>query len=501
MRSKKNKIFYILFLIIIFLYTYVGFFSPGYDDEFFNISLTENLGLKVLSYIQTKDVHPPGSYLLNWFFYSVTNSWSIVRTISGLLTALSIIYAGIFVRKSYGDLRGFLFLIFLAFNPAILMWGTSVRWYSYFLPLLIYLSVVPKSSHKFYWAKLFVGFLILGYFGYAVFIVAPSLFVLYWMQSDQSFKNKLKQVFLWGFLSLLGYLPQLYIFSTVHINGSSSQRSPLLKGFVGFMISHLSNQGVFPISVGGVLCCLGVFGIMFLSLRKDFRRSLLSRYALSYFIGIIFLILSGLGGKFRNFVLLSPLQSFSLSTIIPDFRKNIWIKISLFCFFFGNVIGVYNVIFHTNTTKNSWNFPLKKVLTQLERIRSSCGEEILFFTHDPLLTYVLEKKNYFVVSPYGQRNSKVYESKLNYKCIIIAKTFAGLLEDSKIKKMYTAFERTSDKIEEKILIGFDPYYSFKKKLDSRYPEYQVELFVLRHANFDELMNTWQSLPRDQVLGI
>lgn len=501
MQSKKNKIFYILFLIIIFLYAFVGFFSPGYDDEFFNITLIENLGLKVLSYVQTRDVHPPGSYILNWFFYYVTNSWSIVRMISGFLTAVSIIYAGIFVRKSYGDLSSFFFLIFLAFNPAILMWGTSVRWYSYFIPLLIYLSVVPKSSHKFYWSKLFIGFLILGYFGYAVFIVAPSLLFLYWMQSEQSIENKLKRVLLWGSLSLLGYLSQLYTFVTIHINGSSAQRSPLLKGFAGFVISHLSNQGVFPISVGGVLCCLGALGILLLSLRKDFRKRLLSSYTLSYFVGIICLILSGLGGKFRNFVLLSPLQAFSLLTILPDFRKNMWIKISLFFFLFGNIIGVYNVVFHTNTTKNSWNFPLKKVLTQLERIRSSCGDEILVFTHDPLLTYVLEKKNYYVVSPYGQQNSKVYESKSNYKCTVIAKTFAGSLEDSKIKKMYTAFERTSDKIEEKILIGFDPYYSFKKKLDSRYPKYQVEIFVLRYANFDELMKTWQSLPRDQVLGI
>lgn len=501
MQSKKNKIFYILFLIIIFLYAYVGFCSPGFEDDFFNIYLIEDLGFKVLSYIQTKDVHPPGSYFLNWFFYSLTNSWSIVRLISGFLTALSIIYAGISIRKAYGDLRGFLFLIFLAFNPGVLMWGTSLRWYSYFLPLLIYLSITPNPSNKFYWAKVFIGLLLLGYIGYAAFIVAPSLVFLYWRQSDQSIKEKLKKVFLWGALSLLFYIPQLNIFLTVHINESGSQRFSLLNGFAGFVMSHLSNHGVFPISLAGFLGCLGASGVIFLSLKKDFKKILLSNYGFSYIMGIFFLIISGLGGKYRNFVIFSPLQSFSLSIFIPDLRQNNWVKAFLFCFLFGNVIGIYNVIFHKNTIKNSWNFPLKKVMNQLEIIKSSCGHETLLFVHDPVLTYALEKKNYFVVSPFGKEKSKVYKFKLNYKCIVIAKTFVGALKNSKIKKMYTAVEGVAHKIEEKIYIGFDPYYSFKKKLDSRYPKYQVELFVLRSANFDDLMNGWQSLDRDRALGL
>jgi hypothetical protein len=491
-KNKNEIFFFLLFFIVFLLYSLVGFLSPGYDDEFFNVKLVEKLGFNTIKFVQSQDVHPPGSYFLNWIFYSITDNWKIVRFISGFFTAASIVYAVNFIRQSYGNTKAFLFLIFLGFNPAVLMWGTGVRWYSYFIPVLIYLLVVPRSNNRFYWVKLFIGLLVLGYLGYAVFIVAPSLFFLYWRNSNQLWKVKLRKIFFWAMVSLFFYLPQLKIFFTVHINGSDAQRSSLLKGLIGFVVAHVSNQGVFPLSLGGLATCLGTVGVILFSLKKDFKKIIVFNYMGSYFIGLFFLIISGLGGKFRNFVILSPLQALSLSTIIQNFKRDLWIKISFFFLLVGNMLGVYNVMSHTNTTKNSWNLPVDAVIRKLEKIKSDCSSEILVFVHDPLLAYSLEKKKYVIVSPFEKVNSSVYGLKSISRCVVIAKTFVGTFSDSKIRQMYSAVEGiTRDINKETIYLGYDSYYSIKAMLDDRYPKYQVELLVFESKDFDDLINSWQ----------
>ncbi|MFW2098708.1 hypothetical protein ACG9ZL_21270, partial [Acinetobacter sp. ULE_I057] len=53
------------YFFIVILYGPVGFFSPGYDDEFFNINLIETYVIKSLIIVQTGDVHQQASYLIN----------------------------------------------------------------------------------------------------------------------------------------------------------------------------------------------------------------------------------------------------------------------------------------------------------------------------------------------------------------------------------------------------------------------------------------------------
>src|SRR5690554_1150729 len=85
-----RKLLALAFLWI--LYGSVGFLSYGYDDEFFNINLVEfaDGASHLLTLVNRIDVHPPGSYLLNWLLLKMTGDWSLVRLIGALVTASSL---------------------------------------------------------------------------------------------------------------------------------------------------------------------------------------------------------------------------------------------------------------------------------------------------------------------------------------------------------------------------------------------------------------------------
>lgn len=154
------------------MYGTVAYQSPGYDDEFFNINPIENIGFGVVAMTQSTDVHPPGSYLLDWLLYAVFGKWELVRLAISLLTASSLIWAAASYRSRKGDLPGFLLILIMGLNPGILLWRTGLRWYAFFVPVLIWLSILLEQPGWKYWIKCFFGLLVLGYLGYAVFIVA-----------------------------------------------------------------------------------------------------------------------------------------------------------------------------------------------------------------------------------------------------------------------------------------------------------------------------------------
>ena len=64
-QEKFEYVSIIIYALTLILYTTVGFYSPGYDDEFYNIALIEKLGSKTIHFTQNNDVHPPLSYVIN----------------------------------------------------------------------------------------------------------------------------------------------------------------------------------------------------------------------------------------------------------------------------------------------------------------------------------------------------------------------------------------------------------------------------------------------------
>ena len=474
-----NKLI-LLYPLLYVLYFYVGFSSPGFDDEFYNISNIEKLGIGVIKAVQTSDVHPPGSYFIDWLLFRIFGRWDAVRGVISILSATSILYAVEAVRRKFGNPSGLLCFLLLGLNPAILLWCTSIRWYAFFVPITIWILIIPAVSGVKYWLKCFGGLLLLAYFGYAFVIVAPSIFLLYWISDNDSIKVKLKNILLCGSLFFGLYSYQFVIFFTIHLKNKTDQISTIARSLLGFWISLIGNQGLFPISFFGVITSIGIIGASIIgcsfSMKRPFFNSK-NKYMMAYGMGSLLSIITGLSGKFRNLVVISPFQSIWLSTIkINNIYLSKLYRLFIFMIIIGNLAGDFNVISHKNTTKNSWNIPVITIIKYLDNEKTKCGGDLVVLSHDPTLSIVLEKNYFQSISPYSILSTPNDILIKQHACVIILETYSGAISEKKYNSMQHELSKLEYKNIDRTNFGKDNYFYYKRKLDSRYPEYIVSAY-------------------------
>jgi hypothetical protein len=482
--------FVYLYVFLILLYGVVSFQSQGYDDEFFNIRLIEKFGFETVNIVQTTDVHPPGSYLADWILYRTLGRWDLVRVAIGMFTAAALIAAISSVRKKYGDFSGLVCFIMLGLNPAYLLWCTGLRWYAFFVPILIVLLLVPQKKTTFYWARCFIGLALLGYFGYAMFIVAPSVVLLHWSMDKSELKTKLKQVSTWIAAFVLLYAYQIRIFLEVHIKNKDSQVSTFVKNIMGIFIANVSNQGVFPISIPGQITILGMAGIMGLIVYSNVRLKKTNIYLVPYLIASVASVMTGLAGKFRNLVILSPVQGLWITTSTLELlaEKKIF-NFFLICVFVGNSWGIANIVLHTNTTKNSWNLPVQNILGELEQNRQKCHGSYLVLSFDTTLTWHIDKERFNHIGPYDENSANNINRQ--FQCLTVIKTYVGSnYPGDKYSNMFAELGKLQFGSSVTKKLAHDDFYLAKQKIDGNYPEYTVEMTTFYDVRYLPPFNSW-----------
>jgi hypothetical protein len=479
---------YFFYFLALLLYVSTALNSYGFDDEFFNIGIVEAYGLSAFLTTQTIDVHPPLSYLINALLYEVLGSWVAVRVISALAICVALFYVGESFVKKYGHRAATLTFLLLASNPAILLWGTSLRWYAYFLPIFLWLSITPKKQGIAYWAKLTVGLTALGYTGYIAFLVAPAIILIYWLESNQHFKTKLKYLITSLIFGLTAYLPQLLIFLNVHLPNAGGQMGSIFDSIAGVFITQFSNQGVFPISIAGLVGAAGMMLVMTIALMSQPLPNLRqdSKF-ISYAVFTMLAVVSGISAKFRNLMIASPLQALWLGSVIPKTRaKKAWM-LGLSLVFVSNFWGVFNVYFHQNTTKNSWNLPIDEILTYLASESSACDGSSVFFTHDPTISYYVERSYVNSFGPYVRNLTSLQD---RYRCGFIITTFQGSISDDVYSDMMHSIESLGYSSRTVLYLQEDPFYAFKNRLDSRYPRYVATITKIEDLENVITMDSW-----------
>lgn len=477
--SRIGAAFAMAYVLLFLLYGYVGYTSPGFDDEFHTIRWIEELGPGIISGAQTRDVNPAGSYAIFWLLHSALGSWSLVRLVVSLGAAAAATYAIVRIHRSHGAGRGLMAIFLVGLNPALLMWTTSLRWYALFVPILIVLSFPPRPVGWRLWATYFGGLLVLGYLGYAMLVIAAPLAYLYWCADSRTSKEKARQILPLGMLFMLLYSYQMWVFLTEDLRRDSTQRFPLLDGVIGFGVAALSNQGVFPLSIGGAASVFGTIGawaiISLTGLRQNIHRN---SFFVPYWLGALLLLASGLAGKYRNFIVLAPWQSLSLTQAVVAQK---WLGAFLVCVGListGNIIGVVNVTSHTNTSKGSWNLPVKQVTAIVKATSAACNDDVVVVAFDPTLTYTLEALGYPVVGPVATKTDMVQATGRAPACLVSIRTYSGIREDQarRVHSAVTGIEATSKSTQR---VGYDSSYEVKRLLEPNYPEFQVEIVTLR----------------------
>jgi len=485
LNKQERLLLWLHFALILLIYAATGYYSPGFDDEYFNLMIVERYGIGVANYTQSTDVHPPLSYLLNAWLYQLIGKWEWIRMISGILTGTTIL-ATIHRLGKGRDIKFSLILIYLlAFNPAILMWGTSLRWYGYFLPVLIWLMALPSQS-RWHWPKFFLSFLWLGYTGYISFFIFPPLFLYYWMKDNREKKEKIKAILLPGLLVALAYLPQFIIFYQVHFPRSGGQVFSLSSGLIGILSTHVSNQGVFPLSIPGIVSALGTL-ILSIHLLRKAKEEWKSPYLIPFGLGEMILLASRIAGKIRNLSVMLPLQAIWFTERFSRTTSR-WLMIGMGLIVFGNLAGTYNVIQHEDTTKNSWNLPVDDVKRFVLEQTKTSRSHTLIYCHDPILTWHLEKMGYPVRSPYGHHEISVKNR--NFNEVIVIWTNPGFIYKQRMDLYHFEIDLIKSSSKTRYMIGSDKYAFIKRRKEPRYPNELVNLQLIREPQQIAESSVW-----------
>ena len=481
--NKENNFFFkrffenVFFVLISGIYLYVAYTSFGFDDEFSNIKIIENNDLlNTIKIINSNDVHPPLSYVLNWLLYNSLKNWSYVRSLItvGLLASLLNFYR--YLKFEKNNIQPFLVFLLISLDPSILMWGTSIRWYSFYLIVLFWLLIKPKRSTSWFLIKFPLGILILAYLNYITFLIFIPLSIYYFSDSVEIILRKKKTIIGLIFISSIFYLNQLIIFFNVHIENASGQISTLKSNLIGLFVSGLSNQGLFPISVFGLISIFStliLFGFIFFQIfqeKKGFK------YLIIYFIMLGSFFVSGIAGKFRNLTIIEPFKYISLGQIKI---KNYITAILFTSLIVSNMVGISNVINHSNTTKNDWNISTSEVLDKTNDIYKTCGKKMQIIHYSNLFEYHLKNNKYDEINLYTRdiNNNLISQDS---KCVLLIKTFRGSLSKNKYSLILDQFNNPKLKLKEVYKFSKDNYASLKRRLDSDFPDYAAILKLYVH---------------------
>ncbi len=482
---------YFIYLLCLVLYIYVAATSYGYDDEYINIELIKNLttNKSLADYIILKDVHPPLHYLINKWLFEIFQNWSAVRIISGILFCISGIFFIEKTRKKEDSWIGDITLItIILLNPAYLLWGTSIRWYSYFVPILfILLSSQKTIRSSYHWIFFSVLLTILSYIGYGGLFLFPSLFLIHWFKDKSDYKKKIKNVIIALFLFAILYAYQFYILIKYQIHNSGDQTFSFFKSLIGFLSAQVSNQGLFPLSLAGILSIIGISLLYFRDIMLVIKNRKIETNILSYLIGIIAFFITGIAGKMRNFVILSPLQNALFFNPSETRFKKIYIT-AICLIFCANTWGLYNVAMHIDTSKNNWNLPIEEII---ESLNKEDKNSTLILNHDPVISHVLTEKGYQVYSPLIDTKNINNDS---IRKVIVLKTYMGSIPPDHYKKLYESVESISDKNYKPIItkIGKDSFFNIKRKIEANYPEYSIEIIQYQNPKNLQQLQIWKN---------
>jgi len=485
--TKLKYLINTLFIVSGIIFLCIAYNSFGYDDEYWNIRMIEENSLKVLvSKIQNFDVHPPLSYILNFSFYKLFNSWSIVRLISSLFFILALGYTLVKTKNNEAKL---ILLLLLGFNPSIMLWVTSIRWYAYAVPLLMVLSFPLANNSKYYWSYFFLGFLVLSFISYVGIILIIPYFIWYFLRNENSFVSKIKKLILPAAIYIMAYSYQLYLFYTIHrLNNikTNEQTFDIITSIKSYASSILGNQAIFPtstigfISITGYLIVFIVLSVLLIKNKETYKNYIV------FIIGSILYILTGIAGKLRNLVLLDIAKSHLITSGVHSKYKKV-LYIGLLLILVANINGIYNVWSHQKTTKNAWNLPLNESIQLMNTLEDTSSKEV-YFTFHPTYTYHLTKLNKNVISFYNEHyfdaskvktnvNKLLSDSsklKLNFNFIL---TYKGRsIENEHYSQLISQMKALKADSIVIYKLGFDGDYKIKQKIYPDYPEFTFYLY-------------------------
>jgi hypothetical protein len=477
MSSSTTRIWRRLALIAtVLLYGWVAFFSPGYDDEIFNISIVESKSFAELyTWANLDDVHPAGQYLINRALWSATGNWPIVRLLTAVTAALSIWLVWRMVRWPT-RLMGVFAYVAICLNPASLLWCASLRWYAYFVPvfnLLCVLLLRNPASPAFFWGAFFLLSTTLLQIGYAALALVPVAFAIALHGRRREVRHELWYIATCAAVALLLSFYQLTVFFTVHARNSASQTSELRQAILQVGMHVLSNQGAYPVSVLGIILIAGNLLLLFTGL-ISLRSVRLGPASALFVFGALVLCATTLSGKVRNMVTVSTFQGVFQTMLFGHLRSKPLLACAMCLITVGNAGSIINVVRHRDTTKGMWNTPYAEVLADLQEKQRTLGcERLQVVTHDLVVSYHASRQPGATVVTVGRNGWREQITRF-MDCQAAVQTYRGFIDKNTVDEYAALISELPGRVET-VHFGPDAYAGFKRRFDPDIPDYYVRV--------------------------
>lgn len=485
---QNNKTLILGIITYSFISLLIVFYNHHYyDDEIFNLSkMSWGIG-EIFTYIQGEDVHPPLSYLINKILFDIFSSYKAILIFSIILNVSALGYFYKFSEKKLDDNYSKILLFILVFlNGGLLLWTNSVRWYAYWVPLFVILYTYLLKYQTLNIKNIVVISLLLvvmTYINYLTFLLLISLAVYFivWRRHDISFKNIV--LFSLIYFSLSAY--QIFVFLTVHMQNKASQVSSLLNSVLNAIYGVINGGSVFiadPLFLLYAIATLFIIAVGFKNAYIQKKENPLLWQSIGLLtVMITLMVIIGVSGKYRNNIALS-IPFYFIIAYIFSYIKNINIKRAYIVIaLLLSIISTFNLVTHTNTSKNSYNMPI----SILDKLLSN-SENKLLVTYDPTTYFYFSGKGYKIYYLLENQESMSISQDTD---VYLVKTYQGALSNEKYKKVLSLYKIISNEMDDEKTdkIGTDKYSNIKNKLPGDRPEIDsVQMFVVHGTIVSDL---------------
>jgi len=466
-----------------------------YDDEISNVRLVEGRDIASIIHIaNSTDVHPPGSYVLNALALRLLGSWESVKIAGGCLNAIAL---AIFLFMAYGSLtqgQRLLLTGLLATASTTLLWGASIRWYSYFNPVftvalaLLLFSSLGRTARS---LILGVAAILLFYLSYAAICAGVILLLVHVARDYREWqRTELFGLTCIGAVALAVCLPQLQVFLHVHMANQGHQVGGPITALIQTGTTLVVGNAVFPAAplpilyavVVGATCLFWLFARSKVPVQRLVVAALIT--------GVLLMVVLGIGVKPRNSVFLLPLVALILCwafTALPPRAAAAAIAV-LIAF---QALGLRDLVFHVDTLKGSYNSDFRAAMRQVAQWHSVCGS-VTVFNHDPVLTYMVDVAGLRQSSPY-ETTARPQITLSPGECVVLARTFHGVIALPTAEAMYGLVTPGKLPLLESSDIGPDRYFAMKGRLmHDQVPPFYLHLDLFR-ADRDITLTGWSML--------
>jgi hypothetical protein len=454
-----------------------------YDDEIYSIRQNglpfANLW-DYVNHVNSHDVHPPISYVLNRLSFAVLGNWKAVKFVNGTISATAI--AWFYSRTAERFSEGERIAIALALATAVtsLMWTASLRWSAYFNPAFLGLYVValsPRLSITVRAAILTFGTVFLLYTAYLAPVAAAVLWGTFFAVSFRDLRrDDIVRITAMVVAGAIACLPQLYVLFTVHLPIYVGQGN-------SFSIARAFAESAYALTVGTAIFPIDYVPLLFMLLlaiagaasakrmMRDRKIAVLLGGAL---VGFVLLVLSAIGVQGRTGIAFYPI---ALTLIVVAIcRSPSWIRIPAGALLvLLQTMSVHNFVLHHDTVKGSFNTPFMQATRVIATLSRACAGKSYVFTHDPVLTYLLQEAGRTVSSPYADSDSRTLSLR-EKDCVVLVVTYRGVLPHEWYSEHMKPLATENFHQNRTIYLGPDRFHTTKSLIaNDSFPMYYITI--------------------------